>query len=174
VTKELNHVETSKWQSTSGRTVTKGLTFRAEIPILKASFGREASLEFTESEEVTMGKTTTKGVKFKLELQQAVANPGVKVFCKQSTQRYRISVPFTLTWSDRKKTEGVYTGSFFTESNVKCEHFTPVELNPEGNYDCHSWRKKIEEEEKKDRILSFLKLQAIQSALNPLGAITIG
>jgi len=146
---QLTQKETSKWETTSGRTVTRGQTFSAAIPLLKPTAGVEVRMELSEAEERTMGETSEKTKQFKLQLDHAVANPGLKVNCKQSTQRYRISVPFTMTWSDRKKTEGVYTGSFFTKSYIKCEHFRPRELNPVGRYDCKSWKKKIEGEQRR-------------------------
>lgn len=147
--REMTKTSTKKWEFTKGRTVTRGLTFRAEIPIIKASFGREAKIEYSDSNQEIKGTTLTETVKFKHKLKVAVANPGLKKVCTQSTERRRVSIPFTMTWSDGATTEGFFKGQSWTNSINKCKNFAPKALNPEGNFNCDNWGKHLDEMKKK-------------------------
>jgi len=123
--REMTKTSTKKWEFTKGRTVTKGLTFRAEIPILRASFGREAKIEYSDSNQEIRGTTMTETV------------------CTQSTERRRVSIPFTMTWSDGATTEGFFKGQYWTNSINQCKNFAPKALNPEGNFNCDNWAKHL-------------------------------
>merc|ERR1712004_685448 len=134
--KQTRLTETRTWDRTSGRSVTRGLTFRAEIPILKASFGREARIDYEESESRSWGRSDSKEVIFRDEFYPAVASPGERAVCKHTSERYNIEIPFTMTWSDRKTTKGVFRGKMYTQSKVHCDCTFPDELNPKGNSGC--------------------------------------
>ena len=111
---------------------------------MKFSIGREASIQFSDSNQHTTGETETETVKFQYKLKVPVANPGIRNVCKQFTERLRVKIPFTMTWSDGATTEGFFEGSYYSNSINQCEQFAPTELNPEGNFDCYSWRKHLE------------------------------
>jgi len=142
--KQSSATESQRWERTEGKTVTNGLTFRAEIPIFKASIGREYKLEFSESETQTWGTANSKTVTFRNQISSAVANPGQRVVCENQVIRYRVEIPFTMTWSTKtgtfspfgvalyEKTEGVFTGSYYSRSKKHCNtHFEP-QLSPKG------------------------------------------
>jgi len=105
VSRTLTNTNSFTWSS--GMEISVGAEFSVGVPLVAEA---TISTSVTASTSFEWGKTTETSDTFEIE-DPCVAGPGMETTCTSYVNKAVMDVPFTITWSNGKKTSGVYKGT---------------------------------------------------------------